>query len=467
MDGTPGPDVAVVFCTIPVQPHRAESGSLCACYICGEAVTHEMMVAAGLAKLIKRGQERQRMGFAASRSSSGGKLLACLNGQACGIDKPANTKTQTDGGRTTVTEFAAGTTELSDEQKRAFYRDGYLVLRKVVPSELTRAAKRRINIIAGRGSHIFKYYDELASSPEFPNLMNQSALGAILRNTMGPFDPPTRAMPMVLPPVETPPEGEALPNFGFAPHIDGQWSGKVPAKPEDVDNWSAPRTPEFGAGDATERGSNNTPLFQDPECRLSLGSFTAFVGVALNDQTGFGRGNLAILAGAHHAVEAFFRWQRDAGGPVGPEGPGWPRLMPVGNNSVGINLMPEVVRDQFKEGAEYTADGRLWLKPTPILLDEGDAVITLHAIPHCGTRNELGVEPRQTVYFRIRRERQGAAVVSGDSDHPDRGWMGEFLDYAEGVNPWEVAIEAMCDHWSEWDGMQEIVAEASKSRAES
>ena len=30
--------------------------------------------------------------------------------------------------------------------------------------------------------------------------------------------------------------------------------------------------------------------------------------------------------GAHHAVQAFFRMQRAKGGPLGPEGPGWPRV---------------------------------------------------------------------------------------------------------------------------------------------
>ena len=51
-------------------------------------------------------------------------------------------------------------------------------------------------------------------------------------------------------------------------------------------------------------------------------------------------------------------------------------------------------------------------------------------------------------------------TVLGDSDHPDRGWEGEFLDYPEDYDPWKVAIDAMCDHWSEWDGMTEVVAEA-------
>ena len=39
------------------------------------------------------------------------------------------------------------------------------------------------------------------------------------------------------------------------------------------------------------------------------------------------------------------------------------------------------------------------------------------------------------------------------------GWKGEFLEYSNGYNPWQVAIDVLCDPWSEWDGMREIVAE--------
>ena len=152
-----------------------------------------------------------------------------------------------------------------------------------------------------------------------------------------------------------------------------------------MDCWEAPRTPHFGDGGASVRGTNFTPFFQDPERTLSIGSFTAFVGVALNDQTQFGRGNLCLLKGAHREVERFFRMQRQAGGPIGPEGPGWPRLVPVGENSVGLNYFPDAIRNKCTDGAQYTSDGTLWPKPTPILMDEGDAVIALHAAPHAGT----------------------------------------------------------------------------------
>merc|ERR1712048_489217 len=47
-------------------------------------------------------------------------------------------------------------------------------------------------------------------------------------------------------------------------------------------------------------GENLVPLFEDPECTLGLGSFTAFLFVALNDQLRPGCGQTALLKGSHH-----------------------------------------------------------------------------------------------------------------------------------------------------------------------
>ena len=78
-----------------------------------------------------------------------------------------------------------------------------------------------------------------------------------------------------------------------------------------------------------------------------------------------------------------------------------------------------------------------------------------------GTRNDQGADPRISAYFRLRRHRPGGATVVGDSDHPDRIHTGEFLDYPEEYNPWQISIDKLCDPWSEWDGMQDVVAEAT------
>jgi hypothetical protein len=54
-------------------------------------------------------------------------------------------------------------------------------------------------------------------------------------------------------------------------------------------------------------------------------------------------------------------------------------------------------------------------------------------------------------------------VLTGISDHPDRGWGGEWLEYEPGNNPWERSKNAMCDQWAEWEGMAGAVAEGRKS----
>ncbi|MYE22511.1 MAG: hypothetical protein F4Y01_00925 [Gammaproteobacteria bacterium] len=336
--------------------------------------------------------------------------------------------------------------ELTSDQKRALVRDGFVVVPRVVSRDLTGAARRAIYLDA-RSNGFRRHSHDTGIDGVLADLVNKSPLSDIMLNAMGPFDAPERGFAAVLYPE---PEHD-LPNFGWQPHLDGSWySPDIPQTPREVDSWQAPRTHHFGDATAAELGANMTPLFQDPARTLSLGSFTAFVGVALNDQTEFGRGNLCVLAGAHELVEEFFRYQRDNGGPVGPEGPGWPRLSPAGNGGVRLTMLPDTIRDHFLTDATTTDDGALWLKPTPVLMDEGDAVITLHACPH-GASSNFGPDPRMNVYFRFRRHRPGGAKVRGDSDHPDRGWNGEFLDYPEGHDPWRVAINAMCDHWSEWD----------------
>ena len=335
--------------------------------------------------------------------------------------------------------------ELSLDEKRMFQRDGFIVIREAVPRALTFKARRAINMRAAADG-VRRPYHDLSGASTLPDLVNSSPLGEIMRNTMGPYDPPRSAFAAIL----YPQPKARTPNFGWQPHIDGMWySPDIPKTAAEVDSWEAPRTRHFGTGGATEIGANKTPFFQDRACTLALGSFTAFVGVALNDQTVFGRGNLCLLKGAHEEVQRFFRMQRDQGGGVGPEGPGWPRLSPAGGNGVALTPMPHSIRAQFTDDGVPV--------PTPILLDEGDAVVALHACPHGASVNE-GADPRMNVYFRLRRHRPGGATVHGDSDHPDRGWDGEFLDYPEGYDPWQVAIDAMCDHWSEWDGMAEVVA---------
>ncbi len=362
---------------------------------------------------------------------------------------------------------AGGTaTALTLEQKRSLYRDGYIILRNAVSKELVQAARQRIRA-AKKG-------ENLGGEKEMTDLLNASSITPILTEAMGKFDPPTFCQVGVRK-VSKPGDyfnnigyrDKDMPYYGAESHMDGSITIQAPQEPQQG-------TPEeiykryFAAGPKGDlgrspdvMGHNMVPMFEDPEMTLGLGSFTAFAFVCLNDQTVEGRGQTALLRGAHHAVEKFFRMQRDTNNCLGPEGPGWPRLDYESPNRCGLVYLPEAIRDQFlDEDSECTPDGKRWPRPTQILMDEGDACITLYQIPHSGTRNENGTEARKSIIFRIRaKKRQPDKVVSGVTDHPDRGQMGEWLEFEEGNDPWERSKHAMCNMWHEWDGMQGVVAE--------
>ena len=62
-------------------------------------------------------------------------------------------------------------------------------------------------------------------------------------------------------------------------------------------------------------------------------------------------------------------------------------------------------------------------------MEEGDACITTFHMPHTGTRNQHGTESRKNIIFRIRAKLHNPhVVVTGGSDHLDRGNWGEWLD---------------------------------------
>ena len=59
-------------------------------------------------------------------------------------------------------------------------------------------------------------------------------------------------------------------------------------------------------------------------------------------------------------------------------------------------------------------------QPTQCLMEEGDVCLTMHAIPHSGTRNE-GTEPRTNMIWRIRaKSRQpGECSILASNPHHD------------------------------------------------
>ena len=91
-----------------------------------------------------------------------------------------------------------------------------------------------------------------------------------------------------------------------------------------------------------------------------------------------------MLRGSHHAMEEFYRMQRDRGGILGPEGPAWPRLDHDAPNRCGLVYLPAAVREQFlgsrpvrhadgsvvQMGPECTPDGKAWPRPTQCCMEE-------------------------------------------------------------------------------------------------
>ena len=354
------------------------------------------------------------------------------------------------------------------DQKRDFYRDGYMILKNVVPQDMVDAARSRIESR--------KEGENLAKAQQMTDLVNATAVTPILNEAMGRFDPPIAAQVGVTP-VSKPDEhfnslgyrDQDMPYYGAQTHVDGNITIRAPQEvqqgtPEEIYLRYFANGPKGDLGRSPEViGHNMVPMFEDPAMTLGLGSFTAFVIVCLNDQTVEGCGQTALLKCAHHSVERFFRYQYETNGRLGPEGPGWPRLNYAAPNRCGLVYLPPAVAEEFiDETSEATPDGKRWPRPTQVLMEPGDVCITIYQIPHSGTRNERGTESRKNIIFRIRnKSRQPDKLVNGITDHPDRGQHGEWLDYEQGNDPWERSKHAMCHMWNEWEGMREVIAESS------
>ena len=355
---------------------------------------------------------------------------------------------------------------LTREEKIRLYEDGYVVLKNVVSQNLVHSALDAIDNPTKDKS--------LATETRLTDLINLSDITPVLHEALGYFDPPIACQPGLIRPR---PVGDYfnnvgyrdkdMPYFGANVHVDGSCTISVPqdvqeGTPAEIYRKYVASGPNGDLGRSPDViGHNSVPLFMDPEMTLGLGSFTAFVFICLNDQTREGCGQTALLKGAHHAVERFFRYQRDANNHLGVEGPGWPRLDHSAPNRCGLVYTPDAVKDVFiDDSSECTPDGRPWPRPTQILMEPGDACITVYQVPHSGTRNELGTETRKTIIFRIRnKSRQPDKMVNGITDHADRGQRGEWIEYEEGNNPWERSKHAMCNMWHEWEGMHDLVNE--------
>ncbi|MYD44307.1 MAG: hypothetical protein F4W90_10520 [Gammaproteobacteria bacterium] len=352
---------------------------------------------------------------------------------------------------------------MSDREKSLLKRDGFVILKDVIPTSVVKRAKEVINRDPSRIVH----GDEHAIN----NLYNESPLIAIMQEAMGPHTAPINAQVAVTMPhfADAVVRRPVTSVFHPQAHVDGGWAGLCPMSRSEIE--AAGETLEtWGSnGDPQSMGpAGGAPLWQDRERTVAIGSYTALVGVCLNDQTQPAKGQFSVRRGAHEAVEAFFRHQRDLGGPIGGGGPDWPRLQAMNDDKAFAGIMPPKMVASYPE-TKFEMDGWPWPELTPTMMAEGDAVIALHSLPHTATPN-LSEDPRMNVFFRIRRRRdanpyEGDPCVGwGVSDHPDRQLDGSFLDYPSSYDPIQVSIAKMCDHWSEWDGMQGVEA-AAESQA--
>lgn len=376
---------------------------------------------------------------------------------------------------------------LTAEQKAQFYRDGFLIVKQAVPLELTREARRRVEgLRASGGTHDFqKGFQFFATTPAcqqgFVNMFEGSRLGEFLRELIGPFSPIIACDAHNTPGADD--RGYVGGDQGEMGHIDGMMAPPpqyYPANVEDIvalgkdptDADSMHRYMEHL--DHTVQNPMGTPFYMDPERTLTIGDFTAFVGIAFSDQTDIGCGQTGVRSGFHHDMEQFFRMQRDAGGPIGYEGPGWPRVDPrsVARGTPHMG-MPALLQQppQSRHGGFVDIDGwrdsrgnpYTWI--TPVVLEEGDAFVALHGLPHAGTANHSRAT-RYTAFYRVRRYRDANPYEGdprwqhGTRDHNDRlaDASAATFDY-DAYNPFQMTIDHLCDMWSEWDGMQETVAE--------
>ena len=348
---------------------------------------------------------------------------------------------------------------LSDEEKRQLVRDGFVILKNVVPRDIRLRARRIID----KNPQVIVHGDNNAIN----GLYNDSVLAAVLDEAMGPHTRPINAQVAVTMPhyadavVRTQIDVNNV--HGPVAHVDGGWAGVCPVKRSEI-LASGQSLHSWGSdGDPQSMGpAGHAPLWQDRERTVAIGSYTALVVVCLSDQIQPGKGQFSVRRGAHEAVGAFFRKQRDQGGPLGGGGPLWPRLIPADGDRAMAGMMPRAMVDAYPDTRFEDVDWP-WPELTPTLMAEGDAVIALHALPHTATPN-LSEHPRMNVFFRIRRLRpenpyEGDPRVGwGVSDHPDRALNGDFLEYPASYDPYQTSVDKMCDHWSEWSGMEEIVS---------
>jgi hypothetical protein len=342
--------------------------------------------------------------------------------------------------------------QINPEQAGKIAADGYLQRKGIIPEPMVQAAQReisqrtgRLRAAAGRTTQpddldalnqalkMTYRADKDDANSAIMDLINRSPLTDLLNSALGSLFPIDSAQIATLYPAEdacrTNEAGYLnidTPHNGWCPHLDGLWNGgtSVPAVGKPL---AASRLKDW----YTDTGTNGARLAY-PEHNTCIANFTALVGVALSDQRAIGSGNLGLLRGGHRHMEKFFQSQMEQGGPLGPDGPGWPRENSNAPNGHGLVHYPERVRKRYARGAVHGKDGSVWPKPTWMKLKAGDAILVHFSTPHSGSR-VLGGLPRTMVYFRC---------VAGS--RPE-----------ENI---KVYPQALCDNWLEWPGVRRFLS---------
>ena len=94
-------------------------------------------------------------------------------------------------------------TKLTDDEKRDFYRDGFVVLRNLISAELIETALSRYR--ANQNGL------EMMHATEFTDLINKSRFSDLIKNTIGDFDPPQSTQVGVTPANSTQVRSQRLP----------------------------------------------------------------------------------------------------------------------------------------------------------------------------------------------------------------------------------------------------------------
>ena len=188
-----------------------------------------------------------------------------------------------------------------------------MVIPAAVPKALTRDARARVEGLRAKGgtdsgSGGLQATQFFAQTPEcqqaYVNMLEGSRLAECLREQLiGPFSPVIACDSHNTPSVD---DGGLGGDQGEMGHIDGQMAPPPQYYPHSIDDirelGKDPEDPEAMHSymqhlDHTVPNPMGTPFYQDPERTLTLGTFTAFVGIAFSEQTEMGCGQLGVRKG--------------------------------------------------------------------------------------------------------------------------------------------------------------------------